>query len=619
MLIPMKKATLYALKSQREEILVALQKTGEFMLLSDESDTGLPGRAEKEQDVQRIDAALKFISLHQKNKKFFEPRLEMKFDDFSSVDEETKVITQKAEELLDRMNQLKSENITLLATVQQLKPWENLDESINDVVDTTYTKIFIGFIPDDKIDDVKGALSPHCTAAYFYADGEDGRAAMVVSHNDCAEDVLPLLKENGFTEARLPKSEMTPKDLAEHFLKEIEANTAESDRLKTAAEELSLKKDGLKKLYDKEYTDFERLSVRGEETEETFCMCGWVRYDKEELVKKAVASVTDAYELSFREPEDGEIPPSVTVNNKIVEPYEAITNLYSRPAPTGIDPNTTMAPFYFIFFGMMLSDAGYGVVLTIIMLLVGRVFKDDGMAGKLSKVIFMGALSTIMWGAMFGGWFGVEYKPLLFVPMNEPLKMLVLCYTLGAVHLSIGMIVKMYMEIKRGNLFSAIVDQLSWLVMLAGMVLYVALPDSIAGKYMALSGMATILLFAGREHSNILKRLLGGVTSLYNITGYLSDILSYSRLFALGLATGVIGMVINTIAEMIWNAGPIGQVAAVIVLLGGHTFNIAVNVLGAYVHTSRLQFIEFFSKFYEPGGKEFKPLAFRTKYINILK
>lgn len=619
MLIPMKKATLYALKSQREEILVALQKTGEFMLLSDEGDTGLPGRAEKEQDVQRIDAALKFISLHQKNKKFFEPRLDMGFDDFSSVDKETKVITQKAEELLDRMNQLKSENITLLANVQQLKPWEGLDETIDNLADTAFTKIFIGFVSEDKVDEVKTGVSENYASVYTYGEGEDGRAVMIISHNDFADAVLSSLKENGFSEARLPKSELTPKGLSEQFLQEAEANDAESARLKEAAEELSLKKDGLKKLYDKEYTDFERLSVRGDETEETFCVSGWVRFDKEEMIKNAVKSVTDAYELSFREPEEDEIPPSVTVNNKIIEPYEAITNLYSRPAPTGIDPNPTMAPFYFIFFGMMLSDAGYGVVLTVIMLLLGRVFKDDSMAGKLTKVIFMGAISTIMWGALFGGWFGLEYKPLLFVPMKEPIKMLVLCYTLGAAHLALGMFVKMYMEIKRGNLFSAIVDQLSWLVMLAGLVLYVALPETPIGKYMALLGMATIVLFGGRQHSNIFKRLLGGLTSLYDITGYLSDILSYSRLFALGLATGVIGMVINTIAGMLWESGIIGQVAALAVLLGGHTFNIAVNVLGAYVHTSRLQFIEFFSKFYEPGGKEFKPLAFRTKYVNILK
>jgi V/A-type H+-transporting ATPase subunit I len=346
---------------------------------------------------------------------------------------------------------------------------------------------------------------------------------------------------------------------------------------------------------------------------------GWVRYDRQEEIRTAVASATDAYEMIFRDPEEGEQPPTVTVNKKLVEPYEAITNLYSRPSYAGIDPNPLLAPFYFLFFGIMLSDAGYGIILTMLLFLVCRLVKGDDMPGKLARVILMGSVSTIAWGTMFGGWFGMELRPLLFVPMNEPIKMLLLCYSLGALHLAAGMFLKMYMEIKRGNLFGALVDQLSWLAMLAGLVIYALLPDKGPGFWLAAAGALTILVFAGRKSGNIFKRLLGGLTSLYNITGYISDVLSYSRLFALGLATGVIGMVVNTIAGMLWEAGLPGQVAAVLVLLGGHSFNIAVNVLGAYVHTSRLQFIEFFGKFYEPGGKEFKPLAFRTRYVDIVK
>lgn len=619
MLIPMKKATLHALQAEREDILLSLQKTGEFMLVPADDDAGLPGRSEKEQDVQRISAAIKFISTYEKDKKLFEPRLRVGFDEFRSYDEKAAALTQQAEELLDCMNQLKNETITLNAQAEQLKPWQGLDEKIGDLADTDYTRVFAGFLPEDKVDDVQKRLKDFTAIVSFFGEGEEGRAVLAIAHEDDAEDVFSILKENNFAETRLSKADLTPKALAEMFTAEAEQKIQEAEKLKLEAENLSLQKDELKKLYDKELTDFERLSVRGDETEETFCVTGWVRYDKESVIKKAVADITDAFELSFREPVEGEEGPSVTVNKKIIEPYEAITNLYSRPLATGIDPNLTMAPFYFIFFGMMLSDAGYGVVLTIIMLFMNRIFRGEGMAGKLTQVILMGAISTIMWGSLFGGWFGVEFMPLMFVPMNEPIKMLLLCYALGAAHMAFGMFIKMYMEIKRGNAFGAIVDQLSWLVMLTGIVLYVVMADNPLGKYMALGGMLVILLFAGRENSNVFKRLLGGVTSLYNITGYLSDVLSYSRLFALGLATGVIGMVINTIAEMIWQAGFIGQVAAILVLLGGHTFNIAVNVLGAYVHTSRLQFIEFFGKFYEPGGKEFKPLSFKTKYVDIVK
>ena len=619
MLIPMKKATLYALQVEREDILLSLQKTGEFMIVASDDDTGLPGCSEKEQDVQRIGAAIKFVSLYQKDKKLFEPRVEMGFDEFRSFDEQASELTQKAEDLVEQMNQLKNETITLNAHVEQLKPWQALDERIDQLVDTEYTRVFTGYLPIDNVDEVGTKLKEFVAVVNFYGEGEDGRATVAVVHENDAEEVLAFLKENNFSEIRLPKADLTPDELMEKFLVQAQEKTNEANVLKLEAEQLAEQKDALKKLYDKQLTDFERLSVRGEETEETFCVTGWIRYDKQEQIEKAVSSVTDAYELFFRDPVEGEEVPSVTVNKKLIEPYEAITNLYSRPLSTGIDPNPTMAPFYFIFFGMMLSDAGYGVVLAILMLIANRLFKGQGMAGKLVQVILMGAISTIMWGALFGGWFGVEFMPLMFVPMNEPIKMLLLCYALGAAHMLLGMFVKMYMEIGRGRLFDAIVDQLSWVAMLSGIVLYIVFPQNPLGKYLGLGGMLVILLFAGRENKNIFKRLLGGVTSLYNITGYMSDVLSYSRLFALGLATGVIGMVINTIAAMLWDAGIIGQVAAILVLLGGHTFNIAVNVLGAYVHTSRLQFIEFFSKFYEPGGKEFKPLSFKTKYVDIVK
>ena len=178
---------------------------------------------------------------------------------------------------------------------------------------------------------------------------------------------------------------------------------------------------------------------------------------------------------------------------------------------------------------------------------------------------------------------------------------------------------KMYLEIKRGQIWNAIFDQLSWLVIFAGLGLMAFMPDTQVGKYLALGGMTVIILTGGRDKKNIFRRLLSGVLSLYNFSGYFSDLLSYSRLFALGLSTGVIAMVINTIAHMLWQAGPVGIVIAIVFLLLGHTFNIAVNIMGAFVHTSRLQYIEFFGKFFEPGGRAFKPLAIRTKYVNVSK
>ena len=198
------------------------------------------------------------------------------------------------------------------------------------------------------------------------------------------------------------------------------------------------------------------------------------------------------------------------------------------------------------------------------------------------------------------------------------LLLLALCFGLGAIHLVAGMVVKIYMLLRDGDVMGAVCDQISWLIMFLGFFLMALVPGPV-GKYLAWLGAGIIVLFGGREKKGIVNRLLGGLLTLYNISGYLSDLLSYSRISALGLATGVIAMVINTVAQMLWSAGPVGIVAAILVLLAGHYFNIIINVLGAFVHSSRLQYIEFFGKFYEAGGRAFLPLALRTKYTDITK
>ena len=229
-----------------------------------------------------------------------------------------------------------------------------------------------------------------------------------------------------------------------------------------------------------------------------FKVQGWVRKDRAQRVEKVVQSVTDAYQLTFADPAEGEIPPTVLENGKLVEPYESVVELYSLPKAGSIDPDLIMAPFHFIFFGMMLSDAGYGLVLTVMLYFALKKFKPTGFARQLALVIFFGSISTVLWGAMFGGWFGLEWKPLLFVPMKEPLKMLALCFGLGAIHLVAGMLVKVYMLLRDGDVMGAVCDQISWLIMFLGFFLMALVPGPI-GKYLAWLGAGIIILFGGRE------------------------------------------------------------------------------------------------------------------------
>ena len=276
-----------------------------------------------------------------------------------------------------------------------------------------------------------------------------------------------------------------------------------------------------------------------------------------------------------------------------------------------------MMPFFACFFGMMVSDAGYGLVLAILIPIIIHIVKPKGNGRKLMWVLATGGLFTVFWGFMLNTWFGTNPLPVLLDPMKQPLEMMALCLGLGVVHLFTAMIIGAYVNLKRGDVVAALVDQFAWLAILIGLGLLVLPPVALLGKILAGAGFLGVLFFSGRDKPSFPKRIISGLGKLYGISSWMGDILSYSRLFGMGLATGVIGMVINMMAGMVMGGGPFGFVIGIVVLIGGHTFNMAINVLGAYVHACRLQYIEFFNKFYEDGGIPFKPLRSETRYVNL--
>ena len=581
MLIAMKKATLFALKEDRDAILLALQKDGNIMLISEGDKTQTLEGADKVGDqIAKAKDALKFVDLHGKKDSMFAPRLPVSYDSFLHESKEGSELADQIEALSGKIMSLRNEASTMTSQVDALQPWTDLDIPLEQLAPTDASVYFAGYLPELEKEAFLEDIKELAAEPIVLKEAPEGRAMLIFCLKEDAAQLKHFLKAHDFTDVVFPK------------------------------------RTGL--YYDQLTAKEERLANGGVETEKTFYMEGWVRNDRTVQVERAIRSVTDAYQIEFNDPAEGEIPPTEMENNSFVKPYESVIELYSRPQAGSIDPDFLMAPFHFIFFGMMLSDAGYGLVLTIGLLIAMKLVKPQGFAGKLGMVILFGSISTVIWGALFGGWFGLELHPLLFVPMKEPLKMLALCFGLGVLHLVCGMLLKAYMLIRDGDVFGAFCDEISWLIMFAGFFCMAFVPGPV-GKYLALAGAAIIVLTGGRDKKGIPAKLMGGLLSLYNISGYMSDLLSYSRIFALGLATGVIAMVINTIAQMLMEAGPVGTAVAVLVLLGGHLFNIVINVLGAFVHSSRLQYIEFFGKFYEAGGKAFVPLAIRTKYMNVTK
>ncbi|WP_337603410.1 MAG: V-type ATP synthase subunit I [Acidaminococcus timonensis] len=618
MLVPMQKLTLYALKADRDALLLALQKDGSVMLEPEAGSKSLPGAETVSAQLDKTGAVLQFLVQNGAKNPLFPQKEQVSYPDFLKETGEGKRLTEQLDTTASKIASLESEAAALRTQAESLQPWLQLDIPLEQLSFTETTHCHVGFLPEKELPAFQEGMAKLLADWKTYGDGQDGRALVVLAYNRDEEAVKHLLKEHDFSEAVLPKRSGTAAQVQQELLQEAKEREDKIARLQQETKDILPRKQQVELYYDQLSTTHERLQNGGVETVSAFKVQGWVRKDRTRRVEKVIQSVTDAYQLTFADPAEGEIPPTVLENGKLVEPYESVVELYSLPKAGSIDPDLIMAPFHFIFFGMMLSDAGYGLVLTVMLYFALKKFKPTGFARQLALVIFFGSISTVLWGAMFGGWFGLEWKPLLFVPMKEPLKMLALCFGLGAIHLVAGMLVKVYMLLRDGDVMGAVCDQISWLIMFLGFFLMALVPGPI-GKYLAWLGAGIIILFGGREKKGIVSRLLGGLLTLYNISGYLSDLLSYSRIFALGLATGVIAMVINTVAQMLWSAGPVGIVAAILVLLAGHYFNIIINVLGAFVHSSRLQYIEFFGKFYEAGGRAFLPLALRTKFTDITK
>ncbi|MDO5141032.1 MAG: V-type ATPase 116kDa subunit family protein, partial [Eubacteriales bacterium] len=307
-----------------------------------------------------------------------------------------------------------------------------------------------------------------------------------------------------------------------------------------------------------------------------------------------------------------------------------------------------IACFYYILFGLMLSDAGYGLILVIacgyVLLKVKNI--KPGME-KMVRLMFFSGISTTFWGFMFGSFFGdavgvvastffnrpdIAFRPLWFNSMEEPIRLLAFAFLIGIIHLFTGLFIKLYQLLKAGQIRDAIYDVVFWMMFVGGAIVYLLSMQMItdmlslsfilspaigkAGGMVAIAGCLGVVLTGGRESKNPIIRLLLGLYGAYGITSWLSDVLSYSRLLALGLATGCIAQVFNKLGTMLGN-GILGAVFFIVIFVFGNLLNLAINVLGAYVHTNRLQFVEFFNKFYEGGGREFEPFTENTKYYSV--
>lgn len=536
-----------------------------------------------------------------------------------------------------RQNELRSEKNRLLGEIETLSKWKGLGFSLG-FTGTKHTGVLLGMLPAQlDVNDFSAKLSEAGLIAEVQTVSGDKDAAYlaVIYHKSSEGELQRLLPQLGFSTAAVNGDDV-PEAVIGRLLERIGVLEGEAEAAVDGLKEMAKDKARLEVLYDylSECVEKEAAYAKLGRTEHTVLLKGWVPADAADAVVKTLEGKF-VCETELASPTEEEAYPILLRNPKVIQPFESVTEMYSLPAPHSMDPNKLMAPFFFLFFGMMVSDAGYGLLLTLITGFIVWKYKPQGQAGKLMKLICYGGVATMFWGVIFGGYFGdtipVVVKmatgkeivlPSLVNPSNDPISVLILSLILGLIHLFAGMGAKAYLLIKRGHIWDAVFDVGFWYLVLGGigvLCLGMILPGTPVmqiGMWTAVAGAIGLILTQGRAKKNIFAKLIGGISSLYDIVGYMSDILSYSRLLALGLSTGVVASVVNMMGSMGGNT-VVGWIMFALVFVIGHVFNIAINTLGAYVHASRLQYVEFFGKFYESGGKAFRPLVRPRKYVEV--
>ena len=650
-IVKMKKFTLLAFESQRAELLEKLQAFAEveFINLQDNdflesnedfkdlSKEGLDSEyAECEEKLSKAKFALNFLKEYVPQKSGLQALKEGKVE-LTLKELEEKVLNSNWETIFDKVkekeaefNKLDNEKTKLQSTIDSLTPWENFDASFEDL-ESLKIPTFLGSIPKQNEESLSSELE-NCYLE-IVSSNNDETFFFVMCNTEQKEEIAEKLRALGFSQFKA-EEKVTP-------LKTIHDSI---DRMAKIDSEKFFIKEELAD-FDEEYKTlelvneyYENMIVRKEatgnflKTENVMVIQGWLAADDEKELINVVKKVAgdEAY-LTFEDVKEDEYDkvPTKLKNNELCTCFESITEMYSTPKYDEIDPTPLLTPFYLLFFGMMVADMGYGLLMILATGFVLKKFKLDEGTRKFIKFFFYLGFPTIGFGAIYGAFFGdlIPSLPRLIDTNKDITTILILSIVLGAIQIFCGLGIKAYMLIKAGKPLDAFYDVGSWVITLISLAVVLAgafvggVPSIVKNIAIVLMifGMVVIVLTNGRGAGSKAAELGQGAYALYGITSYVGDLVSYTRLMALGLAGGSLAGAFNMII------GLFSSNIVALILFGpllfvfGHIFNLALSLLGAYVHTCRLQYVEYFGKFYEGGGRAFTPFKAEEKYINLKK
>ena len=650
---PVKKITIIAHRSLQDEVVGTLQSVGTVHLSPFDGGEEVSPKELTEKEttavrqytlrISKVDFLLDLFKQYEHEKRGFvrtiiRDKYPLTEEEFSSAEQRVDLerIYTECFDLEGRLLGLRERESRLEDEARELQVWAGVDIPLEEIRAGRSFDVTTARVMKTDLEDLSSALSQNAPLSGIEVIGEKGEWLMclVIFHREARKPVMEALSGYKHELVSVPATEGTTGERLDGVMEELELARREFELLVCELERYREHVPSLeivREFYENQARRVQSMTSFGV-TDSTVAVHGWITEDGFERTGTRLQGISDEMSVEVSDPTEEDSPPVSLKNSRFARPFELITKLYGVPKNDEYDPTWITAISFMVFFGFCIGDVGYGVVLIAAFMLMHRYLPVGPRVKDLFVVMTYGAACAVIIGVITGSWFGIDAAKLpsflrslaVFDPLKDPLPVMGVCMGLGVLHMLAGTMVEFKDNWRAGRRADALIDQ--------GLVLLLFLGTGLVGTLVLLGLIPTSSIFAvpvasvfgmiillGHGKKSVPGKVFGGLYETYNtLVGWLGDVVSYTRLFALGLATFVIGWVVNTLSGMVMGMAPvIGILLMLVFILVGHTFNILINLLGAFVHPLRLEFVEFFGKFYEDGGREFRPLKIESKVVII--
>jgi V/A-type H+-transporting ATPase subunit I len=561
---------------------------------------------------------------------FLKERIHLDYGEFMAIESEIDLdgVYRELESLDVELRHIESRIAEMRDELEDLRPWKKIPfplSELDDLERTIARRLRIASSQMGSWEEEMQSLCPYSTWDEIYREGERV-FLLLLMHRHCLDDFEETAQRHDAETLQFEGKAATPeeeiKTLEEKISEELKAKEGIEERIK---ENIPLKPK-LLALNDLLYNRLIKEEVKGNfiHTERVVAVEGWVEENRVGEIREELSSFEESLDVDFSRPAEDDSPPVLLVNRRRIRPGETLIQLFGIPDHSETDPTPFVSVFFILFFGMCIGDVGYGLVLATLLWLAMNKLDISKAAKKFLRLFFYCAIASIVVGVFTRGYFGIEGEILPgFLKfagttdiLYDPVPIMLICLALGLIHISIGVAIEMYDNMRHNSVWLGICEQgttlLSWLGIAVAAVGFGVGLQAVGriGAFIVMAGVAGIVFLSNISSKSLAGKFFGGLYNLYGLfASTIGDVASYLRLYALGLATVAVALVINKMAAQVWGIPVLGIILVIAILLGGHVFNLAISFLSAFVHPLRLQYVEFFGKFYDDGGEAFAPFA----------